>query len=433
MLQFCYVFLTVLIMCLTLNNLSASKFNVKEKLQILIITDITVYFASCISQSLILLIATICLSILLYLKTKKFTISIGLPILSTLICAMSDMIVSYIESSVFNIISINNKNILDYFIIYSSCFIFTFIISKMLGMLINKNVHIRLEDIKGKSGLLIILSLVLTFSIILANIIIGQQNGITDKSVRINLILFTMYFVLLMIIMFVLVSNIKKEMKFESTKKEYENLKEYTSNLEGLYNDMRVFRHDYINILSSMAGYFENKDIEGLEKHFNENIIPLGEGMKSNNFKIGLLQNIKIPEIKGIISSKVIRAQEAGIDVSLEVMEPIEKISMNIIDLSRVVGILIDNAIEACEKCENPHIKLGIIKKDNSIVMVLINSAPENTPPIYKIYKRGFSTKGDNRGLGLSNLKEIVNRYKTVTLDTIIENGSFIQSIEIKN
>ena len=86
-----------------------------------------------------------------------------------------------------------------------------------------------------------------------------------------------------------------------------------------LYNDMRGFRHDYINILASMADYLENEDMQGLKQHFNKNIMPLGEGMKSNNFKIGLLQNLHLPEIKGIMASKVIRAQECGIDVSIEV------------------------------------------------------------------------------------------------------------------
>lgn len=196
---------------------------------------------------------------------------------------------------------------------------------------------------------------------------------------------------------------------------------------------MRVFRHDYINILSSMVGYIEDKDMVGLEKHFNNNIMPLSEGMKSNNFKIGLLQNIKVPEIKGIIASKVIRAQEVGIDVTIEVMEPVETISMDIIDLSRSVGILLDNAIEAAQKCDKPYIKFALINKEKSIVMIIINGTPEDTPPIYKIYKKGFSTKGENRGLGLYNLKEIIGKYNSVFLDTAINNGDFTQSLEIKN
>ncbi|ADZ19124.1 Histidine kinase-like ATPase [Clostridium acetobutylicum EA 2018] len=52
---------------------------------------------------------------------------------------------------------------------------------------------------------------------------------------------------------------------------------------------------------------------------------------------------------------------------------------------------------------------------------------------IYKIYKRGFSTKGDNRGIGLSNLKDIIGKYPNVMLDTVIEDNQFKQIIDIKN
>lgn len=431
--QFCAVLLSISINYLALINLVSVKFNTKEKISILIITDLISYLVYCLSQSLLAITATIVMIFFMYKKTKKIMTSIGMSILANIIVAIADIIVYFLKVLFSSTGSYIDKSNISYFFMCVIIAIITFIISKLLGALINKRIHMSIEDIKGKSAVLMIFSLILTFVIIFSNIIIGKHKGFTNESVRKNFVLFTMCFVFLMIILFVLISNIRKEIRFESAKQEIKNLQEYTSNLETLYNDMRVFRHDYINILSSMVGYIENKDMEGLEKHFNKNIIPLSEGMKSNNFKIGLLQNIKIPEIKGIISSKVIRAQEVGIDVSIEVMEPIEKISMDIIDLSRAVGILLDNAVEAAQKCDKPYIKLGIICKEKSVIIVILNSIPEDTPPIYKIYKKGFSTKGENRGLGLNNLKEIIRKYNYITLDTVIKNCEFVQSVEISN
>jgi two-component system sensor histidine kinase AgrC len=54
-------------------------------------------------------------------------------------------------------------------------------------------------------------------------------------------------------------------------------------------------------------------------------------------------------------------------------------------------------------------------------------------PTLSKIFQKAFSTKGENRGLGLSNLKEIINNYKNVSLDTAIETEEFIQNIEISH
>ncbi|WP_242857036.1 sensor histidine kinase [Pseudobacteroides cellulosolvens] len=252
------------------------------------------------------------------------------------------------------------------------------------------------------------------------------------KIIRVNGILFFSYFLLLMIIIYILITSITKEMDLKNKQIQFESLQEYTCSLEKLYTDMRAFRHDYINILSSMIGYIESKDIESLEKYFNEKIFPLSKGMASNNFKLGLLSNIKITEIKGIFSSKLIRAQELNINVFIDIAEPIEKINMDIIDLSRVIGILLDNAIEAAIKCDEPFMKVAVINKENSVLIVIINSIYEEVP-IYKIYEKGFSTKGVNRGLGLYNLKQITGKCDNVSLDTIIENGEFKQLVEIAN
>ena len=177
-------------------------------------------------------------------------------------------------------------------------------------------------------------------------------------------------------------------------------------------------------------GYIENKDMDGLERYFNKRILCLSEGIEANNLKIGNLKNIKVTEIKGILSSKLIRAQELEIDTFIDIVEPIEKINMDIIDLSRIVGILLDNAVEGAVECDKPSLKVGIINKENSILIVIINSVKDKIP-IYKIYEKGFSTKGENRGLGLYSLKEITNKYNNVFLDTVLENNEFKQLLQI--
>ena len=154
-------------------------------------------------------------------------------------------------------------------------------------------------------------------------------------------------------------------------------------------------------------------------------------------FKDGLTNLLSSPRCKLvtgsvtiILSSKLIRAQELSIDTFIDIVEPIEKINMDIIDLSRAVGIFLDNAVEAAVECDKPSIKVAIINKENSVLIVIINSIKEEIP-IYKIYQKGFSTKGENRGLGLCNLKEITSKYNNVSLDTLLENGEFKQFFQI--
>lgn len=375
--------------------------------------------------------------VFLYLSTSDAIISITIPSLACLITIMWDHFLGVIYSDVVLIseATIKNSSSLQLITIFIEL-IGVAITSKIIRKFVYEKIVKYNGQWSGKIRIVITTALILIIYIFYNFDLIIDPRIYTSGSELLRLkgvTLFLAYTILLVIIVFVLLRSIIKEIELKSKENEFQSLREYTSKLEKLHNDMRGFRHDYINILLSMTGYIQNQDMQGLEKFFNEKIMPLSTSMKSNNFKISLLQNIKVPEIKGMFSAKIIRAQEMGIDVYIDITEKIESFNMEIIDLSRVIGILLDNAIEASEKCDKPSIKVALIKKESSVMLIIINNYYGEVPAIYKIYKRGFSTKGDNRGIGLSNLKEIIGQYKNVMLDTIIEDGQFKQIIEIKN
>lgn len=212
---------------------------------------------------------------------------------------------------------------------------------------------------------------------------------------------------------------------------EIQKLTEYTNSIEVLNEDIRSFKHDFTNILSCIRGYIDADNFSELKGFFYNKILPLNDNLNKNSLRLHLLSNIKTPEIKGLISSKVLKAKSEGMGIFIDVAEPIEDIKMDTIDLCRVLGILLDNAIEAAVLCTNPVIKLGVIKKQRSIRFVVINSFEGETPRIHEMYVRGFSTKGVGRGIGLANLKSILSNYYNTILDTSIEDNLFIQDIEI--
>lgn len=204
---------------------------------------------------------------------------------------------------------------------------------------------------------------------------------------------------------------------------------EYSETLETLYNEMRVFKHDYVNVLSAMMGYMDEDDMEGLKKFFNENIITLNS--KINKSKIGMLQNLKIKEIKGLIASKLINAEGKGININIELRDEIDFINLDKIALTRIIGILLDNAIEATIEAEEKNINFAIVKNNNSITIVISNTFKDSNIPIHKMYKKGFSTKGANRGIGLNNVREILKESQNINMDTFIDKGYFNQVIDI--
>ena len=101
---------------------------------------------------------------------------------------------------------------------------------------------------------------------------------------------------------------------------------------------------------------------------------------------------------------------------------------MDIIDLCKVVGILIDNAIEASLESEMKELHVGIETGDGSASIIIANTCI-NEPNVNHLFKRGVSTKGKNRGLGLCNVKNILAQYPSVFLQTTVDQNFFFQEL----
>lgn len=424
------ILITVLLIYVSIINLVSYKLSLKDLFIMILAAELIAIPVAQIEEFLAIVPMIVITGVILYKYDKNLMISIIMPIGAVLIGVVADYIVSNTYISLFGInVTRGNFNIgvalLEFFI--------CIIISKVIGYLLNKRIKLTNINLKGKYGVLIVLSLLLTLIIFYTNIYLGSKAGFNEDVLRANGILFLTYFILLGVILFVLIRSLTKELEFRNKQKEFENLKQYTESLEKLYSDMRVFRHDYINIISSMIGYIDNRDMDGLERHFYENIIPVSKSMQKNDFKIGAIKNIDIPEIKGIVSSKLIRAQELGLDVHVEVVENIDDVKMNIIDLSRILGILLDNAIEASKESLEFKLKLAFIKTEKSIIIVISNSYKEKNISLNKIFKPNYSTKGSGRGIGLNNLKKIIDNYDNVFLETKMIENFFIQELQITN
>lgn len=201
---------------------------------------------------------------------------------------------------------------------------------------------------------------------------------------------------------------------------------------------MKCVNSDMITSISFhifFSDFIREEDMEGLSDYFHSEILPMQDSMQMNAIKINGIENLQVREIKGLLTTKILQAQEKNIRISIEVPEPIEKIDMPIINLSRVIGILLDNAIEASEKItEEPLIRIAFIKnEDTSVTFIVMNKCEPNMPKVHTLFQENFSTKGKNRGLGLSTLKELTDSTTNVLLDTTIDNNYFIQKVEILN
>lgn len=405
-------------------NISPYKFYIKDYIYMELSILITCFLLSFINENLSSIAVYFIPIFFIYKKTSKILLSIFLDIFICIVIIITDSFIGAVSIYIFKI-DITKFN---YPIICLIILIGVYLVSKFIGILLYK--YNILNKYKSKYAVFIYLSLIITFTMFYININWNNSNS-PEYLNKANSLFFILYSIVLLFICLILLFIMKKDENFKIKQAQFESLYEYTNNLENLYMDMRKFRHDYINILSSISGFIEENNMIELEKYFSNTIYPLNKKMQSNNNKLVLLKNIKITEFKGLISSKLIKAQELGLNVDIDIMEEILSINMDIIDLIRSIGILLDNAIEAAISTEEKYIALGIIKREASIIIVIMNSYDGEINSVAKLFKEGYSTKGKNRGLGLSNLKEMINKNKNVLLDTSIENGRFIQVLTI--
>jgi two-component system sensor histidine kinase AgrC len=157
--------------------------------------------------------------------------------------------------------------------------------------------------------------------------------------------------------------------------------------------------------------------------------------MTSNDFVLEALHKLKVYEVKGILTAKLMVAQGLGtnFNVAFEANEDIDNIPMDSVALVRALGIILDNAIEALEGLGYGNLWVGCFKWEDGVYFIVQNTCSPDLPEFSRLWDVGFSTKGDGRGLGLLNLLEIVDALPNIALETRVVEDSFIQKLTITN
>lgn len=374
------------------------------------------------SQALVLVV----LMIIIFFYSKVRWYSIVIVLMSALL--------SYLTNFITLTISLYTEDIIHSIYLFTISHFLMFIILSLILAHLFKHLLIKLRYsyLYLSKRYYIIISFVLTIAFIYFYII-SQTNLQESNSLKFYAIIFVSVIVLLSLVILLLSAFALREMKYKRKLQEIEAYYEYTLRIESINNEMRKFRHDYVNILTTLSDYIREDDMPGLRKYFDEHIVPMKDKLKTRSIKMNGIEKLKVREIKGLITTKIIQAQEKRIPISIEVPDEIDRIDMNTVELSRIIGIIVDNAIEASENLEEPLINIAFIDNEESVTFIVMNKCSEDIPKIHELFEQGFSTKGDNRGLGLSTLKELTDSNENVLLDTVIENGYFVQKVEINN
>ena len=222
--------------------------------------------------------------------------------------------------------------------------------------------------------------------------------------------------------------------KLDTTTRDLEEAQLYNKTLTILHDSIRGFKHDFHNIVQSIGGYADRGDLEGLRIYYRQLLQDCG---RTNNLTALNPEVINNPAIYNVLATKYHNADENGVQINLGIFINLNEIEkhMKIYEFTRILGILLDNAIEAASECENKIIHVSFRKEQNRrrLLVIIDNTYKNKDVNVDKIYEKDFSTKSKetNSGLGLWEVRQILKKNNNLNLFTTKSEEFFSQQFEI--
>ena len=224
----------------------------------------------------------------------------------------------------------------------------------------------------------------------------------------------------------------EKEEEIKQRELEQLQLQQYTDEIVSLYNEIRGFRHDYAGMLTSFQMAINTQDIKEIEKIYQEVLVDANLKLRSDKYTYFDLNNVGDSALRSVMTETLFKARDNQIDLTFEVKDPVERLPIKLLDVVRIASILLNNAVEGAIESYEKMIHVTLVQLDTEIIFVVKNSRKQRKLDLEEIYEPEFSTKGYRRGLGLNNLKEILENYEYIMLDTEINKHDFTQVLTIK-
>lgn len=216
------------------------------------------------------------------------------------------------------------------------------------------------------------------------------------------------------------------------TTRDLENANNTVHSLKILHDQVRSFKHDFDNMVNSIGGYVVSEDVEGLKKYYKQ---LLEECHKTNNLYALSPNVINHPAIYHLLASKYYEADQKNIQINLDVFLDLNEIEtrMKIYDFTRILGILLDNAIDAAQECKKKIINVTFRKElsNNMILVIIQNTYSNKDVNTETIYQKGVSSKENHSGLGLWKVRQILMHNNNLNLYTTKTEEFFTQQFEI--
>ncbi len=279
------------------------------------------------------------------------------------------------------------------------------------------------DKYKRKNSIRTSLYMLVTFIIIVVNYTtyINFIGVASQNIILINVAIMWLYLILSLYINFTNSALALKE-------QQYDQQQDYIRTIDSIINDFRRLKHSYANTIYGFFGYIQEDDLKGLKAYYTE---VADEAKKMDSSLLLALQRIKVYAVFGLLWNKINEAESRGIEVGIRVTNEVREVGMKLTDLCEVLGNYLDNAIDAAAASKDKKMNITLTD-DGGYLTISIENTYEGTVDVKEIQKKGYSTKGNGRGFGLSITNQILSGYTNILHNTFAEGGLFKQDLVIK-
>ena len=359
---------------------------------------------------------------------KIFKISLVKSFISMLFSALTFGLIGFLivnpYLTIMNISSSDLETIVIYRLLY---LLIMYFIAYLITLLMkNRNFHITLfEDIDLKTRLILLSTFVLGI------IAFVFQSIITFYYIDTLPVFITFLCFITLLSYFTLsIYSLTRIIKLSSTTKKLQSAEEYNNTLRILHDNVRGFKHDFDNIVTTIGGFIRTNDMEGLKQYY----LQLEDDcQRVNNLYILNPEVVNNDGIYNLLTKKYYEADSKDIKVNITFLLDLSKLNMKIYEFARILGILLDNAIEASSECEEKLINLTFREdsKNSRQLIIVENTYKNKDVDTEKIFEKGVSGKDEHTGLGLWEVRKLVKKNKNTNLFTTKNEKFFIQQLEI--
>ena len=289
------------------------------------------------------------------------------------------------------------------------------------------------DKIKGKNEIVLILNF------IVGSLAIGFEYFILFNYIDYipNFLVFMGLFILLVYFSLNILSLFRTK-KLEATTQSLEEQKLVNQTLNTLHDNIRGFKHDFNNIVQAIGGYLSTNNIDGLKTYYKD---LLEECQINNNLAVLNPELVNNPAIYSILADKLGKAEKDHIKLNYEVMTDLSNLNIKTYELTRILGILFDNALEAASKCDKKIVNVSFRADKNHrnrTLVIIQNTYTNKDVNVDRIFEKGYTSKTDgenhqNHGLGLWEVRKYLKKNTNLDLYTTKNDMFFTQQFEIYN